>query len=322
MVKIALDAGHGLYTAGKQTPDGIKEWTLNDKVRDKVVKLLAEYDVSIVNVDNDEGKVDESLTARVNKYINAGVSAFVSIHHNAYTGNWNGATGVEVYVDQNATDKDVELANLIYTRMVKNTGLKGRGVKRADFTVIYQNKVPAVLCEGGFMDGSSDYKLITSAAGQEKYAEAIADGLIEFLKLKKKAVPATTPATAPTKSVKILAAEVISGKWGNGAARKEALTKAGYDHAAVQAEVDRQLKNTAEPEPAKPTSNVPFIVKVNISNLNIRKGPGTNYSATGRFTGIGAFTIVEVKAGTGSNAGWGRLKSGAGWISLDFAKKL
>ena len=36
-VKIALDAGHGLNTPGKQTPDGIKEWTLNDKVRDKVV---------------------------------------------------------------------------------------------------------------------------------------------------------------------------------------------------------------------------------------------------------------------------------------------
>lgn len=40
MIKIGLDAGHGLKTAGKQTPDGIKEWTLNDKVRDKVVQLL------------------------------------------------------------------------------------------------------------------------------------------------------------------------------------------------------------------------------------------------------------------------------------------
>ena len=39
-VKIAFDAGHGLYTAGKQTPDGIKEWTLNDKVRDKIVAML------------------------------------------------------------------------------------------------------------------------------------------------------------------------------------------------------------------------------------------------------------------------------------------
>ena len=36
--KMTLDAGHGLKTPGKQTPTGIKEWTLNDKVADKVEK--------------------------------------------------------------------------------------------------------------------------------------------------------------------------------------------------------------------------------------------------------------------------------------------
>lgn len=61
----------------------------------------------------------------------------------------------------------------------------------------------------------------------------------------------------------------------------------------------------------------PFLVKVDINNLNIRKGPGTNYETTGKFTGKGIFTIVEVKAGKGSNKGWGKLKSGAYWISLD-----
>lgn len=320
MVKIALDAGHGLYTAGKQTPTGIKEWTLNDKVRDRVVAILKDYDVSIINVDNDEGVTDESLTARVNKYINAGASAFVSIHHNAFTGDWNGATGVEVHVDKNATDADMKLANAIYNRMVKNTGLRGRGVWRSEFTVINQNKIPAVLCEGGFMDGSHDYKLITSAAGQDAYAQAVADGLIEFLNLKRKATQATKPAAKPaTKSIKILASEVIAGKWGVGDARKEALTKAGYDYSAVQAEVNKILATTAEPSKPKDTS---FTVKVSISNLNIRTGPGTNYSVTGRYTGVGVFTITETKAGPGSNAGWGKLKSGAGWISLDFAKKL
>lgn len=70
------------------------------------------------------------------------------------------------------------------------------------------------------------------------------------------------------------------------------------------------------------TKNIPFTVKVEISDLHIRKGPGTNYDVTGAFTGIGAFTITEVSAGKGSTAGWGRLKSGAGWISLDFATRL
>ena len=67
--------------------------------------------------------------------------------------------------------------------------------------------------------------------------------------------------------------------------------------------------------------DVPFTVKVSISDLNIRKGPGTDYAKTGKFTGKGVFTIVEVKSGKGSTAGWGRLKSGAGWISLDYAVK-
>ena len=62
-----------------------------------------------------------------------------------------------------------------------------------------------------------------------------------------------------------------------------------------------------------------FKVQISISDLNIRKGPGTNYATTGKFTGKGVFTIVETKQGTGSTKGWGKLKSGAGWIALDYA---
>ena len=69
-------------------------------------------------------------------------------------------------------------------------------------------------------------------------------------------------------------------------------------------------------------SGTPFLVKVSATDLNIRKGPGTNYAKTGKYTGKGVFTITEVKSGTGSTAGWGKLKSGAGWISLDYAKRV
>ena len=72
------------------------------------------------------------------------------------------------------------------------------------------------------------------------------------------------------------------------------------------------------PEPVAQTQTVPFRVKVTINDLNIRKGAGTDYAKTGKFTGKGVFTIVEVRSGAGSAAGWGRLKSGAGWISLDY----
>lgn len=67
---------------------------------------------------------------------------------------------------------------------------------------------------------------------------------------------------------------------------------------------------------------VPFLVRVTIENLNIRSGPGTEHARTGMFTGKGIFTIVEVRDGKGSSAGWGRLKSGAGWIALSYVERI
>ena len=64
-----------------------------------------------------------------------------------------------------------------------------------------------------------------------------------------------------------------------------------------------------------------FKVRVEIKNLNIRKGPGMEYRKTGKFTGIGEFTIVEKQPGSGSPEGWGRLETG-GWISLHFCEVL
>lgn len=240
MTIIGLDAGHGLYTIGKETPNGIKEWTLNDKVRDKIVSILEDYDVKIIHVDNDEGNIDESLSSRLSKYLNANVDVFVSIHHNAFTAKWNNATGVEVYTDKNYTSQDKRLAKCIYDRLVKYTGLKGRGIKKENWYVINQNKIPAVLVEGGFMDGTFDYKYITSDAGQTAYAKAVAEGIIEFLKLKKKVI-----VSKPTKSLDTWAKEVISGKHGNGHSnRKASLKKNGctYTYAQVRARVNALLK--------------------------------------------------------------------------------
>lgn len=67
-------------------------------------------------------------------------------------------------------------------------------------------------------------------------------------------------------------------------------------------------------------AGVPYKVKVDIPDLRIRKGPGTNYDFAG-YTGKGVFTITEEAAGQGATK-WGRLKSGAGWISLDYATKI
>ena len=69
----------------------------------------------------------------------------------------------------------------------------------------------------------------------------------------------------------------------------------------------------------------PYLVKVSISDLNIRKGPGTNYAKTGKYTGKGVFTIVEEADGQVASR-WGLLKSYQknrdGWISLDYGKRV
>lgn len=275
---VALDVGHGLKTPGKQTPDGIKEWTLNDKVRDKIVAMLKGYNVDFIFPDKEEGNIDEPLSSRRTMYVNAKVDAAVSIHHNGFTGKWNNATGVEIYYDRTHTAEDKELAECIYANLPKYTGLKSRGIKQANFAVINQNVVPAVLVEGGFMDSEIDHPVITSDTGQTGYAKAVAEGLIKFLKLEK--TDAKPAPSAPT-----------------------------------------------QPEPSKPkVEPATFKARVTIPNLNIRKGPGTNFAASGRFTGIGVFTIVETKSGKGSSAGWGLLKSYEkgrnGWVSLDYAKRV
>lgn len=63
-----------------------------------------------------------------------------------------------------------------------------------------------------------------------------------------------------------------------------------------------------------------YMVRVSIPDLNIRKGPGTNYGRT-KYIPVGTYTIVEEADGQGASK-WGRLKSGAGWISLDYCKKV
>ena len=62
-------------------------------------------------------------------------------------------------------------------------------------------------------------------------------------------------------------------------------------------------------------------MQVSITDLNIRKGPGTNYGKTGKYTGKGVFTIVEEADGKGASR-WGKLKSSAGWISLDYTRRI
>lgn len=73
------------------------------------------------------------------------------------------------------------------------------------------------------------------------------------------------------------------------------------------------------PQPEAPKvekSEFPYIVQITASILNIRKGPGTNYPVVGQIKDKGKYTIMEVQNG------FGRLKSGAGWISMKYTNKI
>ena len=77
---------------------------------------------------------------------------------------------------------------------------------------------------------------------------------------------------------------------------------------------------TSKPDPINQTT-AEDKVEVSISDLRIRKGPGTDREWTGEYIKPGVYGVTEVKAGPGSKSGWGRLKNGAGWISLDHASR-
>ena len=74
---------------------------------------------------------------------------------------------------------------------------------------------------------------------------------------------------------------------------------------------------TATPTP----SSSAYRVKITTDALNIRKGPGTGYGTNGCIRDHGVYTIVAESAGSGATK-WGKLKSGAGWISLDYTTKV
>lgn len=102
------------------------------------------------------------------------------------------------------------------------------------------------------------------------------------------------------------------------------LPKHGKSMDAFRAAVKSAMGGTT-PMPTPTTANTtpvaaPYTVRVTADTLNIRKGPGTNYGVTGAIKDKGVYTIVEEASGTGAKR-WGKLKSGAGWISLDYTQK-
>lgn len=90
---------------------------------------------------------------------------------------------------------------------------------------------------------------------------------------------------------------------------------------AIQKIRETERKAVPQPKPVilsvSPQAFSPFKIRIDIPKLRIRTSPEVGDNMTGKYTGVGEFTIVEIQ-----NEKWGRLSDGSGWINLDFVKRL
>jgi len=185
MFKIALDAGHGLYTPGKRVLKSLdaketREWFLNDRICDLIEKKMASYGgYEILRVDDTTGAVDVSLSKRVTAANTWGADFYLSVHHNAGINGGSGG-GIISIVYTDASSESLRYQKIIYDELIKATGLKGnRSVPcpKQNLYVCRETKMPSVLVECGFMDSSTDVPVILT----EKFADECAEGLVAAL---------------------------------------------------------------------------------------------------------------------------------------------
>ncbi|WLR41664.1 N-acetylmuramoyl-L-alanine amidase [Bacillus carboniphilus] len=188
MIKIVLDAGHGMHTPGKRVPDGtMREWEFNSKVVQKTIRKLKEYqDVMILRVDDHTGEKDIPLVERTNKANSFAANCYVSVHANAYGRGFTNPSGIETYIYPSRPKEALSLASLVQKNLVHETGRRNRGVKAANFHVLRETKMTAILCECGFMTNKEESQLLKSDQYRQKCADAIAQGIASQYKLKKK----------------------------------------------------------------------------------------------------------------------------------------
>lgn len=182
-MNIMLDAGHGFDTAGKRTPDGLMhEYEFTREVAAYAKSFLANYQGVAVYLAHSDSE-DVPLQQRTNKANSLPADVYVSIHANAYGSNWSEAEGIETYVYVTKPQEALELANKIQKNIVIATGLKDRGVKTADFHVLRETTMTAVLIECGFMTNHREAALLKSDDYRRACAEAIVKGLAEQYRL-------------------------------------------------------------------------------------------------------------------------------------------
>ena len=191
---IFLDPGHGGSDPGAVS-GGVREKDLTLSVYNKVSSKLASLGYTVLTSRNVDKDVD--LVERAEQANNANADMLLSIHFNA--GGRGVARGIETYYYQSQADRvpkinkenhnnaerlerSRKLANKVQQNLLYQTGANDRGVKRASFTVLRETSIPSILVELGFIDNPEERNKIKTNEYQERLANGIVDGIVEYYK--------------------------------------------------------------------------------------------------------------------------------------------
>lgn len=227
MFKIALNAGHGYYTAGKRCLKSLdanetREWVLNARICDKVQEKLKGYTgYELIRLDDTTGIEDVPLRTRTDKANKFKADFYLAIHHNAGIAGSSGG-GIVAIVYTSASGKSIEWQEELYDSLIKHTGLKGNRstpLAKMNLHEVRESSMPAVLLELGFMDSKTDVPIILS----EDFADKCAAAIVEVL-----AAKGGLTKVATSKKVYRVQVGAYSNK-ANAEAMQKKLKAAGYD---------------------------------------------------------------------------------------------
>lgn len=182
---VCIDPGHGI---GKDTGatgiSGLQEDDVTLSVGLKVGKILEDRGVKVVYTRTEDQRsvpmsVTESLQKRCDISNNANAKYFVSIHCNSFE--VDSANGTETLRNESNSESE-RLATAIQKNIISGVGTYNRGLKDGNWLYVVKNtNSPAVLTELGFLTNPNDAEKLASDSYRQKYAEAIANGILECL---------------------------------------------------------------------------------------------------------------------------------------------
>lgn len=182
-VKIFVDAGHGGSDPGA-VGNLVVEQAVNLSVANQLAALLRQggYEVMQYRTTRTENVLpgkSADLTNRARMANNWGADYFVSIHTNSSPN--PAANGFEAYVYR-LGGRAQALAESIVRSFVNRLGSKNNGVRSANFAVLRQTDMPAVLLELGYLSNPTEALNLNSSAWQSAAAQAIYDGIYNYVK--------------------------------------------------------------------------------------------------------------------------------------------